>query len=75
MLSKARLLSNVVEKALTIDINQEINSTLKDQMETFKEILIHDISAEEFANIYAQTITCGMFAARLHDPTLPTFSR
>ena len=75
MAGKARLLSNVIEKALTIDINQEINSTLKDQMEAFKEILIHDISAEDFADIYAQTITYGMFAARLHDPTLPTFSR
>jgi predicted helicase len=75
MAGKARLLSNVIEQALTQDINQEINSTLKDQMEAFKEILIHDISAEDFADIYAQTITYGMFAARLHDPTLPTFSR
>jgi Type ISP C-terminal specificity domain/N-6 DNA Methylase len=75
MAGKARLLSDVIEKALTIDINQEINTTLKDQMEAFKEILIHDISAEDFADIYAQTITYGMFAARLHDPTLPTFSR
>jgi type I restriction-modification system DNA methylase subunit len=75
MAGKARLLSNVIEQALTQDINQEINTTLKDQMEAFKEILIHDISAEDFADIYAQTITYGMFAARLHDPTLPTFSR
>src|SRR5690606_29120027 len=28
-----------------------------------------------FADIYAQTIAYGMFAARYHDPTLPTFSR
>ena len=75
MAGKARLLSNVIERALTIDVNSEINSTLKDQMEAFKEILIHDITAEDFADIYAQTITYGMFAARLHDPTLPTFSR
>ncbi|MCB0605739.1 MAG: N-6 DNA methylase, partial [Saprospiraceae bacterium] len=26
-------------------------------------------------DVYAQTIAYGMFAARLHDPTLPTFSR
>jgi type I restriction-modification system DNA methylase subunit len=25
--------------------------------------------------MYAQTIAYGLFAARLHDPTLPTFSR
>ena len=30
---------------------------------------------EAFADVYAQTITYGLFAARLHDPTLPTFDR
>lgn len=75
MAGKARLLSNIIELALTRDIADQDNSTLKDQMEAFKDILIHDITAEGFADIYAQTITYGMFAARLHDPTLPTFSR
>jgi type I restriction-modification system DNA methylase subunit len=37
--------------------------------------LIHDITAEDFADIYAETIAYGMFAARLHDTTLDTFSR
>jgi predicted helicase len=75
MAGKARLLSEVIEKALTSDeVNQE-NSTLNDQMKAFKEILIHDITPKGFADVYAQTITYGMFAARLHDPTLPTFSR
>ncbi len=75
MAGKARLLSDVIEKALTSDeINNE-NSTLKDQMTAFKQILIHDITPKGFADVYAQTIAYGMFAARLHDPTLPTFSR
>ena len=75
MAGKARLLSDVIEKALNSDeINQE-NSTLKDQMEAFKQILIHDINPKSFADVYAQTIAYGMFAARYHDPTLPTFSR
>ena len=39
-------------------------------MQAFKAILIHDISAKEFADVYAQTIAYGMFAARLHDPAL-----
>jgi predicted helicase len=38
-------------------------------------VLIHDIGAKEFADIYAQTIAYGMFAARLHDATLDTFDR
>ena len=75
MAGKARLLSDVIEKALTSDETHNENSTLKEQMLAFKEILIHDISPKGFADVYAQTIAYGMFAARLHDPTLPTFSR
>ncbi len=75
MAGKARLLSEVIEKALTSDETNHEDSTLKDQMKAFKEILIHDITPKGFADVYAQTISYGMFAARLHDPTLPTFSR
>ena len=75
MAGKARLLSDVIEKALTSDETHNEDSTLKDQMIAFKEILIHDITPKGFADVYAQTIAYGMFAARLHDPTLPTFSR
>ncbi|MDF2449538.1 MAG: adenine specific methyltransferase [Bacteroidota bacterium] len=75
MAGKARLLSDVIEKALTSDETNQENSTLKEQMQAFKELLIHDITPKGFADVYAQTIAYGMFAARLHDPTLPTFSR
>ncbi len=75
MAGKARLLSDVIEKALTSDEDNQENSTLKDQMNAFKDILIHDITPKGFADVYAQTIAYGMFAARLHDPTLENFSR
>jgi hypothetical protein len=75
MAGKARLLADVIEKALTSDETNKEDSTLKDQMNAFKQLLIHDITAKGFADVYAQTIAYGMFAARLHDPTLPTFSR
>lgn len=75
MAGKARLLSDVIENALNSDKETHENSTLKDQMHAFKEILIHDITPKGFADVYAQTIAYGMFAARYHDPTLPTFSR
>lgn len=75
MAGKARLLSDVIGKALTSDEAHHEDSTLKDQMLGFKQILIHDITPQGFADVYAQTIAYGMFAARLHDPTLPTFSR
>ena len=75
MAGKARLLSDIIEKSLTSDEKNAEDSTLKDQMAAFKKILIHDIKPKGFADVYAQTIAYGMFAARLHDPTLNTFSR
>ncbi|NGZ89994.1 type ISP restriction/modification enzyme [Psychroflexus maritimus] len=75
MAGKARLLSDIIEKSLTSDEENQENSTLKEQMLAFKEILIHDITPQGFADVYAQTIAYGMFAARLHDPTLDNFSR
>ncbi|WP_425639387.1 type ISP restriction/modification enzyme [Algoriphagus yeomjeoni] len=75
MAGKARMLANVIENSLNSDeINQE-NSTLREQMNAFKEILIHDITPKEFSDVYAQTISYGMFAARLYDESLDTFSR
>lgn len=75
MAGKARLLSDVIEKALNSDVENLENSTLREQMMAFKEILIHDITPKGFADVYAQTIAYGLFAARLHDPTLDTFTR
>jgi len=73
--AKARLLAEVIEKSLISDETHREDSTLKEQMTAFRQILIHDITPKAFADVYAQTIAYGMFAARYHDPTLPTFSR
>jgi predicted helicase len=75
MAEKARLLSYQIEKSLLSDEGNREDSTLKDQMLGFKKVLIDTITEKEFADVYAQTIAYGMFTARLHDPTLPTFSR
>ncbi|MBZ4218612.1 MAG: DNA methyltransferase [Chlorobium sp.] len=81
MAAKARLLADVIEKALStvtgegIGMLHEANNSLKEQLEGFKDVLIHDITPKQFADIYAQTIAYGMFAARLHDPTLEDFNR
>src|SRR5690606_34899978 len=72
---KARLMADVIEKSLNDDDEHERVSDLKNQMNTFKRMLIHDINNKSFADIYAQTIAYGMFAARYNDPTLETFSR
>ncbi|NQY25740.1 MAG: N-6 DNA methylase [Piscirickettsiaceae bacterium] len=75
MAGKAKLLANIIEKSLDHDDENSDDSTLKAQMDAFKAILIHDITSKQFADVYAQTIAYGMFAARLHDKTLSTFSR
>jgi hypothetical protein len=75
MAGKAKLMADVIEKSLEHDDETETKSALKSQMLSFKQMLIHDITNSAFADIYAQTIAYGMFAARYHDPTLPTFSR
>lgn len=75
MAGKARLLEHTLYQALISDENSDDNSDLRAQFETFKGVLIHDLTPADFADIYAQTLAYGMFAARLHDDTLDTFSR
>jgi len=75
MAGKARLMADIIEKSLSNDDKDEVRSALKSQMLSFQRMLIHDIDNKAFSDIYAQTIAYGMFAARYHDPTLPTFSR
>lgn len=75
MAGKARLLADVIKNALkSADENYE-NRTLRDQMEAFRKVLITDITEEEFADVYAQTVAYGMFAGRLNDNTPEDFSR
>jgi predicted helicase len=75
MAGKARLLQDILERAISSDEETQENTSLKGQYDTFKQILIHDLKPKDFADIYAQTLAYGMFAARLHDPTLDDFSR
>ncbi|MFW6257782.1 MAG: hypothetical protein ACOC11_03255, partial [Prolixibacteraceae bacterium] len=75
MAAKARLLENILENAVTSDEKTQENTSLKGQYQSFKNVLIHDLAPKDFADIYAQTLAYGMFAARLNDPTLEDFSR
>lgn len=75
MAGKAKLMANVIEQSLAADDINFNRSAIKQQMLSFQQMLIHDITNQAFADIYAQTIAYGMFAARYHDPSLPTFSR
>ncbi len=73
MAGKAAIIKDEVDIALADDA--EFRSGLGRQFNTFKDNLLPNLTPGEFADIYAETITYGMFAARLHDDTLDTFSR
>lgn len=73
MAGKAVLIKDVLFNALRED--KDLRTELAGQYQAFQEHLIHDITPEDFADIYAETVAYGMFAARLHDDTVATFSR
>jgi type I restriction-modification system DNA methylase subunit len=73
MAGKAILIKSVLHNALKADADKQ--TELSDQYQAFKIHLIHDITLEDFSDIYSETIAYGMFAARLHDTSLETFSR
>lgn len=73
MAGKARLLRDIIEQALIQDGDNP--TELRCYMEDFRKTLLHDITPKKFADIYAQTIAYGMFAARLHDESPDDFTR
>ena len=75
MAGKAALIKDIMGKALVADVAASQQTELSGQYEAFKANLIHDITVPEFADIYAETIAYGLFAARLHDTTLDSFTR
>ena len=75
MAGKARLLENIIDQAMNDDTESYANDNLRGQYNAFKDVLIQELKPSDFADIYAQTIAYGMFAARLHDNTPEDFSR
>jgi len=73
MAGKAAIIKDVLFNSLSED--EELQSELAGQFKAFKDQLIHDLEIEGFSDIYAETIAYGLFAARLHDEELETFSR
>lgn len=57
----AKLIRESIEKALREKGN---GGKLEDLMEGFRKVLLHNLTREEFADMYAQTVSYGLFAAR-----------
>ncbi len=78
MAAKARLLAAVIVQALPTgeaELLAARGDALVDQLNSFRDFLIHSLSQKEFADIFAQTIAYGMFAARLNDASNAEFTR
>lgn len=73
MAAKAAIMKDELEIALRDD--PDYRSALGGQFKSFQANLLPNLTPTEFADLYAETITYGMFAARLHDDDLATFSR
>jgi len=73
MAGKARLLAYVIENALIQD--SETTNSLKESLAASKYVLIGDVSPKDFSNIIAQTVSYGLFAARLYGSGIADFSR
>ena len=71
MAAKGQLLRANALASLT----ENKKSTIAQQYGAFKEVLIHDLSYEDFADMYAQTLVYGLFVARYFDESLHNFSR
>ncbi len=68
---KARRLSDNVLSILNRDKVTDVQKVF----ETMRNLLVHDMSKESFADMYAQTLVYGLFVARYSDETPETFSR
>jgi len=72
MAAKARLARTIIHQVFDAE---STHGTLHTQLDGFRKVLIETLSEDEFADMYAQTICYGLFAARCnHDPK-KTFTR
>lgn len=70
---KARRIRDNVKKFLAMESGN--NKELVRMYETIKELLVHDLTPESFADMYAQTLVYGLFVARYYDDSPTNFTR
>ena len=72
MAALAQLIRDAINTALN---DSDRGGMLFDQLESFRKVLIRDLTNEQFADMYAQTICYGLFAARCNTDQVSSFSR
>ena len=68
---EARGIRNRVLDVMSVETRNGYVHLLYDK---FRDTLIHDMTEEQFADMYAQTVVYGLFSARCMDPTQDDFS-
>ena len=72
MARMTHMLRDITTEALKTELEK---GTLHDQLAAFRDSLIPDLTPEQFADMYAQTIAYGLFAARCQAKTDKPFTR
>jgi predicted helicase len=76
MAALARLIRDIMKAAFNEeDLTDDEPDPLHEQLDGFRKVLIHDLSPEQFADMYAQTICYGLFAARCNADSAERFTR
>ena len=68
----ARLLRDLIEN--TFD-KETKTGPLHGQFNAFEKVLLHDLKEDQFADMYAQTICYGLFAARCYIEDVNLFGK
>jgi predicted helicase len=72
MAGLARLIRDVIREAFRAEAEE---GRLHVQYDGFRRVLLHDLTPDQFADMYAQTIAYGLFAARVNAPDDRAFTR
>ena len=76
MAALAKLIRVIIQTAFNEeDLTDDEPDPLHDQLDAFRKVLIHDLQPEQFADMYAQTICYGLFAARCNASSPERFTR
>jgi len=63
MAAKAQLIRDVIGKTFEAESSE---GSLHGQLDSFRKVLLHDLTPSQFSDMYAQTICYGLFAARIY---------
>ena len=75
MAEHARTIKVIIDGILKTDYTKPMFNELNALFAKLREDLLPDLTIEKFADMYAQTITYGLFIARYNDKSLTNFSR